>query len=331
MHYGEGIKLNKPWTKQDHQIMFDLYPLTPTQDIATKLGRSITAVRIHARRIGLRKIVTSPKISTPSWYWKEDEIAIMREMYAETPTSVIARRLGKTVSAVIDKASKLGIRKIGHPGFIYPDHLRKYSIRPDFFANLTPQGAYVMGFILADGSIRDGKLKISNANPTILGTIRDVLESNHPIYKNQRDKHVWYDLMICHTATVSDLVKWGITPAKSLTATLPPVPPHLFWHLVRGYFDGDGAIRYTYRGGLQLKFTSGSKTLLEQLAECIATKLALPAKSIATDKGRANAHRLHYCGATALAIGDAMYSDAESLYIHQKHTIFDTYRNRRSP
>ena len=117
---------------------------------------------------------------------------------------------------------------------------------------------------------------------------------------------------------------------RILTAKLPSISDDLFPHFLRGYFDGDGSSRYGKQTGLVMKFTSGSKLLLEGIRERIISLLGITGSEIKSDKGKANAWRLYYCGKKALDIGNAMYNNADDLYIPKKKDSFSAYANRNN-
>lgn len=318
--------MRSDWTPEELDQLRSLYRSGPTAELARQMGRSENALRIKARKIGLYK--PRVRVLHSEKYWTSGDIQMLQEFYPATPTKEIAQRLGRPVKGIRLKAHKLGIKKIGHPGFEYPDHLRRYTVMDNLFQELTPTTAYVLGFILADGNIYQGRLKIAIVDYDILDKMRQVLQASHPIVERHKQSHVIWELIIIHKATVQNLIARGITPRKSLTATLPDVPDHLFSHFIRGYFDGDGAVRYTHHGGLQVKFTSGSLSLLRQMSERLHLLYGLPKQPVACDKGHQSAGRLYYSGPTAARLGAIMYESAQDLYLARKHQVFQDYATR---
>lgn len=55
-------------------------------------------------------------------YWTTAEVRTMREIYSDTPNSEIGARLGRTTSAILQQALKLGLRK--SPAFLLGPHCR---------------------------------------------------------------------------------------------------------------------------------------------------------------------------------------------------------------
>jgi hypothetical protein len=267
--------------------------------------------------------------------WTEEQVNYLRQHYATTPHAELEAALQRSRHAVAVKAVRLGLHKEGRPGYVFPAHLRRYRINPQAFDTLIPGTAYVLGFILADGSICQTRtpsltwrLKISNRSLDILTKIRVVLESDHPITLTRKGRHTGYDLVIVNKEMVDGLRKRGITPNKSLTATLPSVPDDLFADFLRGYFDGDGSVRITSTGGLAVKFTSGSPSLLSAVAERVCKLMGVSTRLPVHDKGRPNAWRLYYFGARALRLADYMYENAGTLFLSEKRAVFDRFRAR---
>ena len=72
------------------------------------------------------------------------------------------------------------------------------------------------------------------------------------------------------TELVQHLSALGVSPNKTHTATLPPVPAHLESHLVRGLWDGDGWI------GKRAFSLIGPDALLEGTADAVERHTGLP-------------------------------------------------------
>lgn len=318
------------WTPQELTDLRASYPTEPLATIAARLQRTPAAIQIMAtRKMGLRRARREHEYRAAR-FWTPAMLATLRENYPTVSTRVLAAQLDRPVAAVRQRAVKLGLRKIGRPGYVYSEDRRRYRVRPDAFARLTPDTAYVLGFIVADGNIGPGRFKISNTELDILHAMRVALHSDHPIGRQTGRLRPCYELTIVNKALTAQLVALGLTRAKSLTACLPVVDDALFPHLLRGYFDGDGAVRWSPRGGLMVKFTSGSALLLQQVAAAITRHLGLTQRAVTHDKDRPHACRLNYSGRDALAIADAMYADAGTLFLQRKRQVFEQYRIREN-
>lgn len=204
-----------------------------------------------------------------------------------------------------------------------------YAVNSGAFDSLTEDTAYVLGFVLADGSIYHDRLKISNNNLDVLVAIRLALKSDHRIVPASALRDRSYSIYIRNRALTDGLRAWGLCENKSLRGSWPEhIPDHLVGSVLRGYFDGDGHVNYTLRGGLQLKFTAGSRALLQRLTAKLHELYDLPLRRIKNDEGRPHAMRLLYFGESAATLGRAMYANA-GIHIPRKRVPFVSYANRR--
>lgn len=166
-------------------------------------------------------------------------------------------------------------------GFTY----RKYTVNEDFFKTWTPDMAYTLGFIAADGSVQESTknkgpvLRIASKDKEHLETIRNLLGSTHLIREESNKNGSWSVLAIYSKEIVDDLVSLGIYPNKSLTFRIPNIPDEYMRHFVRGYFDGDGSIYVRTRKdciipGLETDIATGSIEFSNELASFLNDKLA---------------------------------------------------------
>lgn len=201
--------------------------------------------------------------------------------------------------------------------------------------NLTsPEVAYWLGFIAADGNIcykgKSGvlKIKLSRKDREHLERFKQTFQVDNLI--EDRDEPVGKDgkLIPCSTIRVTlkglgeALEKWNIIPNKSLVLQFPNhMPKHLLPHYIRGYFDGDGCVSFsqrTYRKNIyhySITFYSGSKVFLHAL------KNNLLGFDIETGKisswGVSIKHRSFY------NIYKLFYENNSSLWLSRKKIIFD--------
>lgn len=209
---------------------------------------------------------------------------------------------------------------------------QQFEINENYFEYIdTPQKAYILGLIYADGNIHKNMVRLSlqEDDKEILEKIRRELQSTHPIkiihyntknpsWKNQ------YCLSIVNKKLRDDLVLHGVTEAKSLTLTFPnTLSSDLYNHFIRGYFDGDGYV---------------SKNPKEKRISIIGTEqFCLKIKDISESVLNVHCsisvcHRNESSPTRALGIAggkqvkkflDWMYQDAD-LFIQRK---FETYKN----
>lgn len=209
-----------------------------------------------------------------------------------------------------------------------------------FFRKWSPQMAYILGFITADGCIMKNKrgayfLEIQSIDKEILSKIRKALKSNliigeyQPKNKNHNKR---YRLQIGSKKIFNDLIKLGITPKKSKTIKLPKISNKYFSHFLRGYFDGDGCVnvctywrkdRNKFSTIINCGFVSGSRKILLD----IKNKL----NELAVVKGGTfyyyhRGYRLWFSINDCYALYKFMYNGLkDGLFLNRKKIIFGKY------
>ena len=220
------------------------------------------------------------------------------------------------------------------------------QVNQNFFQSWSPQMAYVLGFILADGAIEDVQkssrtcyTSMVSKDLSILNKIRQAMGSYHNIYKRipklltfpngkQYLPSIIFYLRIGSKLMYNDLLTLGVTPRKSLTISFPSILQEYLPFLVRGYFDGDGCI-YMIKGKYpRIVFTSGSIKFLEGLARNLGKALKIPLKSIyLTHTNTINpCYQLQYNTTRSRVILEFMYKDLEKApYLDRKFAIYQKY------
>lgn len=165
----------------------------------------------------------------------------------------------------------------------------KYSHNPDAFKETTDESAYWIGFLMADGCISEAKgsqtrvrLVLKKEDIDHLQKFKEFVKSDKPIYEYDHNKSVEFSLN--SSKMVKDLIHWGVTPRKSLTAKAHPdleMNPH-FW---RGIIDGDGCI-HTNKKGYKALILIGSEFICKQFIEWASTVHTTKA-SVRATKGSA--------------------------------------------
>lgn len=200
--------------------------------------------------------------------------------------------------------------------------------------------AYVLGFFAADGymwtSSRGAKFfGFQITDKELLYTIRKHLESTHKISARLGKKKGWsdcYRLQIGSLEMFEDLLRLGMTPAKSNTLLFPTIPPKYQPAFVRGYFDGDGNVyfkshymkaRRKHEWAFTSRFTCNSRTFLESL-HALLRRNGVRGGVIRT-KSNGRGVELVLSRRDSLALYNFMYNNAPvDLQLARKRTIFET-------
>jgi DNA-binding transcriptional regulator WhiA len=137
-----------------------------------------------------------------------------------------------------------------------------YDYNEDYFNNiLTPNQAYIVGYITGDGTIFDrGKSKrlvlaLAEIDKQLLFDIGKELNMENAIKfrkKNAENEQNKYSLVINSTKMCNDLIELGIGPRKTgQEKWIDLKNEELQWAYLRGFFDADGHVRVYKRNGYQ--------------------------------------------------------------------------------
>lgn len=133
------------------------------------------------------------------------------------------------------------------------DAHRKYSFNKHYFDIIDTQNkAYILGMLAADGNVcatdNSIMLGLQEEDIDILYRINDELDNNKPLqyFEKNKQNSNWkniYRIVIYSYEMQNALIFNGVVPDKSHCLQFPNnLDDSLFFHYLRGYFDGDGFI-----------------------------------------------------------------------------------------
>ena len=197
----------------------------------------------------------------------------------------------------------------------------KYTMDEDFFEKIdTPIKAYVLGFLITDGCVNSNRESIEFSlalrDECQLYNIKQALKYTGPITRSYSycngKRFEKCSLRLTSSKLKSDLINLGIGPKKSADVKVPPIPSEYRIDLLRGLFDGDGAVG-TYCG---FEFC-GNKYIVQWVADyCKELTGYMP--KLCIDKRRKDWYRQIFIPKKySLIIFDAMYSNT-NLYLPRK-------------
>lgn len=148
-----------------------------------------------------------------------------------------------------------------------------YTYDENFFEIIdTEEKSYWLGFLYADGCVRkrrtssEMRLKLSIRDIEHLNKFKETLKTNAEI----KIKNCQSILYVCGKKIVNDLIDKGCLPNKTSVIRFPLLRKDLIRHFIRGYFDGDGSIKFTDKNAPSFNVVSGSFIFLESLKEEIS-------------------------------------------------------------
>lgn len=205
----------------------------------------------------------------------------------------------------------------------------QYGLDEAFFESVdTEAKSYWLGFITADGCVQAGpvgtagwqrhavsvKLKASDAGH--LEKMKADMAAECPVIFTAQGPAA--GITLCSARLTGSLIRLGVTPRKSLTATPWDGPADLMPHYWRGIFDGDGTIvKHPGRDSKwHLRFLG-----TEAVVEAFRAWAAPISGSVANKYPKGNIWSWTAGGlASPQAIVREMYGDA-TVYLDRKHAL----------
>ena len=271
--------------------------------------------------------------------WLESEFQIIRDNYPTLGKKATAALLGRTPGATQLKASQLGVRSLVTKKLMSATKLAvNTSSDVNYFKTWTPNMAWMLGYVWADGAITCDSLgprRLSfgcqEQDGEIIYKIRDELKATQKIRHQQAKRIPGTDktqgqpsvcLSVNSKILVRDLIDLhGIRPNKSnLDNPFPTIPDELFAHFARGNLDGDGSVSFCKEQGM----SSGSVEFiadgvwLKGFQDQLCRLTGLPAGPMKSLTGKA-LHRIRWHGKDNLAIlFPFLYPPGDYLFLARK-------------
>lgn len=222
----------------------------------------------------------------------------------------IARQLNVGKTSVNNWSRKLGLR------------YKKFAVDEGFFKKWSPEMAYILGYIAADGNIAWDKKKCYNSltitacakDKKHLEKVRKVMQITKLLLFGQATNS--YRLIIANKIICLDLMSLGIMPRKSLTIKLPIVPAVFLPHFIRGIIDGDGSVKFYNRTRspyFEISISSGSPEFIKSLRKAILENVGVDSRIFKTP----SCFLLRYSCKRGLSLAWWIYNDA-SLFLARK-------------
>ncbi len=196
--------------------------------------------------------------------------------------------------------------------------------------------AYLFGLIYADGYLTGKRynkyytlgITLSSKDEEHLKTINQYISgkiSNSEICLKETNKSYKTTRLIkCSVGLVNTLISLGMLPQKTYNHNKiwENIPPSLYNHFIRGFFDGDGTIcmgnkdkkhRCGFVGKNEYLFDWLSKTLSESLNKTVNYRL----------EKSSNCFRIQFSGnPSCKKFGDYLYENS-TIFLNRKKKLFD--------
>lgn len=203
---------------------------------------------------------------------------------------------------------------------------RKYNLDEMSFSTITQNSCYWAGFIASDGCIYENMVKITlkNCDKKHLEKFLYFLKANYKI----KDNGKYSTVCIYSKQMIQDLFSlFNIYPKKSLNISMPNLQNDMLRHYIRGYFDGDGCIKFNKRRSLiHISIVSGSQKQIEDIKNRVfgQTNIQLCFYKYNRKNGN-NVYVVEKCGTQAELFLQWLYNDS-TYYLDRKFNKLDEYR-----
>jgi hypothetical protein len=258
-----------------------------------------------------------------------------------TTMKALSIELGLTTDCLAIHAKRLGItlQRARKP---LTENVNHY-----FFDVWSPEMAYVLGYICADGNIQHkkqgGKLisfAVGAKDKDYLQQIADLMDLRLPLrpYTNKKTGISTYHVCASSPILYDRLVELGVHERKSWDMQwLSSIPKNLISHFVRGYFDGDGdihiRIRHDRKEAKQLRMRIvGREDFLRGVKTHFNAVIGREIGSMSPHSTSEGHFELAYWGnKTALAFAAWMYDQSTpQTRLDRKYQVYQDFLNTRN-
>jgi len=257
----------------------------------------------------------------------EAERLQMKELYAQGISSYeVGRRLGRSFKAVLNHLRDMDveIRDDSHCQ-------KKYTLNETYFENIdTPEKAYVLGFIYADGNVKGNRLKIAlwDKDRELLERFSAAMGFNGPLGREEKTRPNRSDMCVLNVfgrTFCNHLKDKGVMENKVHRIQLPTfLPDDLLRHFVLGYFDGDGSIfeETASKDGLRYVVTfAGHEGFIRSLQSYFEKAIGVKGSFVVGEgKGRC----LSFNSTRALRVANFLYANPPPFLLRRKWDRFKT-------
>jgi hypothetical protein len=215
------------------------------------------------------------------------------------------------------------------------------KINKDFFKKWTPEMAYILGFLFADGNITINSrganyFAFYSIDKDVLQFIKQSMESSHKISKrNARSGNV-YRLQVGSKDMIEDLFILGLVDTKAKRMKFPDIPNKYLNSFILGFFDGDGNVwmgeihkkRKTPTTIIQSAFTSASVGFINGLYKKLK-ELGVRGGCIYSVSNK-NCMRLTLSVKDSLKLYKIMYNEVYTPFcLKRKKRVFERFNSLR--
>jgi hypothetical protein len=279
--------------------------------------------------------------------WTEEEIQRLINIYPYTENEQISIELNRTVPAIIYKAGQLNLRKskehinkISAVKFAKIGHLtgrkngqanRTHFFNENYFNQVdSPEKAYWLGFIHADGSLIFIKslnritcldICIHRRDDNLIEQfVRDIDGDTTKIERFINNRRPMTRIRLRSPVLIETLCNLGVQPNKSYRNDGALIKDRdYFRHYLRGYFDGNGTV-YKARDHIRMQIV-GPEKLCQDFFAGIEREVGVKGGNVYPSPHSDRSILLYQTNKQCISIANWMYDEA-TRYLKRKKDLF---------
>lgn len=325
----------REFSKEEKENIYDLYYNKKIGQ--EKIGKKYNCSRTCIRNLFIRegwKIRTVKEANT-KYYLDEKLLNKIVDDYVNNKIGIfsLARKYHLSEDVLKRNLKNSGIKLRNYTEA--KQEGRKYIINDDYFKIQSPNMAYILGLLAADGNIlnKENRIQIalSSKDGEILEKINKELQNTRPIKYYTTSKNTEYAKLETYSKEIKqDLKIYNIIPQKTFNLKPPLFLNKEYWiDYIRGYFDGDGSV-YKSNRTVCWNICGASKNMIEWIRDVLANKYGIINNKIYTEtlSNGTIIYKTVYYGENVKKIFDILYTP-NSLYMKRKKDKFSLLINPR--
>lgn len=239
-----------------------------------------------------------------------------------------ATKLSKLFNCSIKPITRIA-KERGHK---FVKNNQKYNYNESYFEKIdTEEKAYWLGFIFADGSVRNTdkwqlEITLSEEDREHLCKFANVISSNGVMIKDKvvnlnGNNHKATKLQVVNKKITEDLISHKCIPNKSNWCEFPDIDSNLVRHFIRGYFDGDGSIYYNNSSKSNCINIVGCSDFLNPLFDILANSIDGFTRTNIYKSKNSVAYFIAKQGKQAESFIEWIYKDS-NIYLDRKYNLY---------
>lgn len=182
--------------------------------------------------------------------------------------------VGSSIVRRVLLENNIHIRSFSEAAHNSADNRREYNVNDSYFDVESPNMAYLLGFLAADGTVRkdsnEVKIGLSSVDVDFLEVIRQELQSERPLFTYETaNGYSVTELKFTSSNIKRKLAEYNIVPNKTYTFQFPEkLSKEYYIDFIRGYFDGDGSVS-TAGEAIRFQICGFKPEVLEKIVEIL--------------------------------------------------------------